>query len=218
MNTQQYIINDVEPFQLNSEIKTLQKVFKKLTYSHIPVMKKTHYIGSISETDASCFDSSKKLEEFQYALEPFCVRETTNWLDILEAFALHNSNIMPVLGENNTYLGYYELGDILSLFNNTPFLNEAGGIIVVEKGMRDYSFSEVCQIIESNGSKILGLFISNIDNDMVQVTIKIGHTGMNAIVQTFRRYNYNIVSSHEEDKFLEDLKERSNYLDKYLNI
>ena len=146
------------------------------------------------------------------------MRESTNWLDILEAFALNNSIIMPVLSKDNRYLGYYELSDILSLFNNTPFLNEAGGIIVVEKGRRDYSFSEICQIVESNDANILGVFISKMDNEIVQATIKIGHTGMNAIVQTFRRYGYHVTSSHEEDAFLEDLKDRSNYLDKYLNI
>jgi hypothetical protein len=97
-------------------------------------------------------------------------------------------------------------------------LNETGGIIVVEKGIRDYSFSEICQIVESNDAKILGVFISKIENDVVQVTIKVGHLGMNAMVQTFRRYNYNVISNHDEDKFLEDLKSRSNYLDKYLNI
>ena len=125
---------------------------------------------------------------------------------------------MPVLGKDNKYLGYYELSDIMSLFNNTPFLNEVGGIIVVEKGIREYSFSEICQIIESNDVKILGVIISKIENDNIQATIKIGNTGMNAIVQTFRRYNYNIISNHEEDKFLEDLKDRSKYLDRYLNI
>ena len=151
-------------------------------------------------------------------METFFVREKTNWLDILEAFALHNSNIMPVLGKDNAYVGYYELSDIMSLFNNTPFLNEAGGIIVIEKEQRDYSFSEICQIVESNNAKILGVFISKMDGDMVQATIKIGYIGMNAIVQTFRRYNYLVVSNHEEDRFLEDLKDRSNYLDKYLSI
>ena len=60
--------------------------------------------------------------------------------------------------------------------------------------------------------------MSKIDNDRLQATIKIGHTGMNAIVQTFRRYNYTVVSKHEEDKFMDDLKERSDYLDKYLNM
>lgn len=218
METLNYIINDIEPFDVSAKIKDVQIIFNQLTYSHVPVEKDGHFIGCVSENDAYCFDNTKLLSDFQYTLEPFHVLEDTNWLDILEAFALNNSNIMPVLGADNKYLGYYELGDIMSLFNNTPFLNETGGIIVVEKDNQDYSFSEICQIVESNGTRIFGVFISKIENDLVQVTLKIGHTGMNSIVQTFRRYNYNVVSQHEEDKFLEDLKQRSDYLDKYLNI
>ncbi|PVW17241.1 CBS domain-containing protein [Marixanthomonas spongiae] len=218
MDTQHYILDDVSPFDISSSIKDLQKAFNNLTYTHIPVKKGATYVGCVSETDAHCFDTDKRIEDYQYALEGFFVREHTNWLDILEAFALHNSNIMPILSEENTYLGYYELGDIMSLFNNTPFLNEAGAIIVVERGINDYSFSEICQIVESNGTRIFGVFVSKIENDRMQATIKIGHTGMNAIVQTFRRYNYTVVSNHEEDKFLKDLKERSDYLDKYLNM
>ena len=42
--------------------------------------------------------------------------------------------------------------------------------------------------------------------------------GINAIVQTFRRYNYNVVSNHQEDRFIEDLKKRSQYLEKYLKM
>ena len=218
MNTQEYIINDIAPFNINANILEVQDIFNQLTYSHVPLKKEGVYIGCISENDAHCFEGTKQLKDYLYSLETFYVRESTNWLDILEAFALHNSNIMPVLAKDNTYLGYYELSDIMSLFNDTPFLNEAGGIIVIEKEQRDYSFSEICQIIESNNAKILGVFISKMNGDIVQATIKIGHTGMNAIVQTFRRYNYNVVSNHEEDRFIEDLKDRSNYLDKYLNI
>ncbi len=218
MDTLNYIINDVEPFEISSKIKEVQNSFNQLTYSHIPVLQNGTYVGCISENDAYCFDEAKPISDFQYALEPFHVLEDTNWLDILEAFALHNCNIMPVLGKENKYLGYYELGDIMSLFNNTPFLNETGGIIVIEKGIQDYSFSEICQIVESNGTRIFGVFISKLEGDVMQATVKVGQTGMNSIVQTFRRYNYTVVSHHEEDKFLEDLKERSNYLDKYLNI
>ena len=218
MNTTQYIINDIKPFDIEMMVKDVQIAFNQLTYSHIPVSKDGRYIGCISENDAHCFETDQPLTNFSYALEPFYVTDLTNWLDILEAFAMRNSNIMPVLNSENNYLGYYELSDIMNIFNDTPFLNEAGGIIVVEKGVRDYSFSEICQIIESNDARILGVFISKVANDNVQATIKIGHTGMNAIVQTFRRYSYNVVSNHDEDKFLEDLKERSDYLDKYLNM
>ncbi|MCW5521094.1 acetoin utilization protein acuB [Aureitalea sp. L0-47] len=218
MNTSQYIINDLKPFDIETPIKEVQVAFNQLTYSHVPVSVDNKYVGCISETDAHCFESDKLIRDFEYALEPFYVSEATNWLDILEAFALHGSNIMPVLKTEGHYLGYYELSDIMNIFNDTPFLNEAGGIIVVEKGVRDYSFSEICQIVESNDARILGAFISKIVGETVQATIKIGHTGMNAIVQTFRRYGYNIVSNHDEDKFLEDLKARSDYLNKYLNM
>lgn len=218
MNTLHYIINDIKPFEITTSVKEIQTTLNQLTYSHLIIEKEGIFQGCISETDVHCFEADKNIQEYQYALEPFFVRKTAHWLDILEAFALHNSNIMPVLGENNAYLGYFELNDIMTLFNDTPFLSEAGGIIVIEKGSKDYSFSEISQIIESNGAKILGAFISKGENDLIQVTVKIGHQGMNAIVQTFRRYNYNVVSNHEEDKFLEDLKARSDYLDKYLNI
>ena len=125
---------------------------------------------------------------------------------------------MPVLNKNNKYVGYYELNDIIHLFNETPFFAEPGGILIVEKGIHDYSFSEISQITESNNAKLLGAFISKMDNDLVQITLKIGNTSLNDVIQTFRRYNYNIVSGHEEDSYIESLKERSQYLNKYLNM
>lgn len=218
MNTKHYIINDITPFETTTLLGEVQNAFNQLTYSHIPVVKEGAYIGCISETDAHCFDSEKELSAYHYAMEAFFVSETTNWLDILEAFALQGANIMPVLDAHQRYLGYYELSDIISLFNETPFLNEAGGIIVVEKGSHDYSFSEISQIVESNDARILGIFISHIENDVTQATVKIGHSGMNAIAQTFRRYGYNVISEHDEDLMQEELRQRSQYLDKYLNI
>lgn len=218
MPLSEYIINDIKALQIEDSIKDVQELFHQLTFSHIPIKRHENYIGCISETDAHCFDSEKSLSEYLYVLEGFFVRQNTLWLDVLEAFAQNDSNIMPVLDDNNNYIGYYELNDIISLFNNTPFFAEPGGIIIVEKGYNDYSFSEICQIVESNNAKLLGAFISKIENDVIQVTVKIGSAGLSEIIQTFRRYSYNIISGHEEDAFLKNLKDRSDYLNKYLNL
>lgn len=213
-----YIINDIKPLNVNDNIKDAQLLFNQLIFSHVPVKKDDIYIGCISETDVHCFESNKPLSEFLYTIEGFYVRVNSPWLDVLEAFAQNGTNIMPVLDEKNNYLGYYELSDIISLFNETPFFAEPGGILIVEKGINDYSFSEICQIVESNNAKLLGTFISKMENDVIQITIKIGSSGLNDIIQTFRRYSYKIVSGHEEDLFIQNLKERSDYLKKYLNI
>lgn len=219
MKLQEYIINDIKPVESSSKIADLQLLFNQLTYSHIPVKDINGvFAGVLFETDVHCFDGSKPVSEYLYAIENFYVRNTTLWLDVLEAFAKNSSNIMPVLDEKNNYLGYYELNDIISLFNEAPFFHAPGAVLVIEKGINDYSFSEISQIVESNNGKLLGAFISNIKNDVVQVTLKIGNTSLNDIIQTFRRYSYNIVSGHEEDTYIESLKERSDYLNKYLNM
>lgn len=218
MNLSEYLINDIKPISSKSKCRDLQIVFNQLTYSHVPVENNGIYVGCLSETDAYCFDSDKVIDEYKYALDGFFVRQKTNWLDVLDAFAEHSTNIMPVLNAKNEYLGYYELNDIINLFGETPFFSEPGGILIVEKGFNDYSFSEVCQIVESNDGKMLGCFISKTKNDIAQITLKIGDTMLNDIIQSFRRYSYNIVSDHESDTLIENLKERSDYLNKYLNI
>ena len=218
MPLNQFIINDLNPASPETLVGELQTIFKQLTYSHVPVLKDQVYLGCLSETDVYCFEPQQVVSEVLYAIEGFFVRDSSMWLDVLEAFAQNNSNIMPVLDAENNYIGYYQLIDVISLFNRTPFFSEPGGIIVIEKGYTDFSFSEVSQIVESNNAKLLGAFVSKTENDLSQITLKIGNVGLSTILQEFRRYGYTIISGHEDDSFLRTLKERSAYLDTYLNL
>lgn len=219
MNLNEFVINDIKPLLNTDKIGDLQMLFNQLTYSHVPIKNAEGvYVGCMSENDVYCFEKQEIIGDQTHALEGFFVRDNTNWLDVLEAFAQNSANIMPILNSNSDYIGYYELNDVIGFFNETPFFAEAGGILVIEKGLVDYSFSEISQIVESNNGKILGAFISKSEMDLVQITLKIGNTGLNDIMQTFRRYSYNVISGHEEDSYMQSLKDRSEYLDKYLNI
>ena len=176
------------------------------------------YIGSIVAEDIETFEDSKKVVDYKYSLEPFFTRKDAIWLEVLEVFAKNHSNVIPVLDENNEYVGYYEIDDIMTFFHQTTFLKEQGSIIKVKKNILDYSMGQIAQIVESNNGKLLGLFISESDMNYVEVTIKISTGAINEIIQTFRRYNYEITSEHYEDDYINNLKERSDYLDKYLNM
>lgn len=213
-----YITNEYKAIDSQETISSVQDFFDELNFSHFPVVDEGIYIGSIASDDSETFDSFKKVFDYRYSLEGFFAREKMIWLDVLEVFAKSKSNLVPVLNENNTYLGYYEIRDVLNFFHETPFLQESGGIIVVQKKTIEYSMGEITQIIESNNGKILGLFVSESDLKNTQVTIKISLGVMNEIIQSFRRYNYEIISEHFEDNYINTLKERSDYLDKYLNI
>ncbi len=218
MQIQNHILTSIQVFEVGESLKKVIQFFKDHTYSHVAVAEKGRYLGVLNEADLETFEEEKKIEDYRYNLETFFVRKDTNWLDVLEKFARNEANLLPVLGKNEDVLGYYNVTDVVSVFIDTPFFTEPGGILIVEKGIKDYSFSEIAQIVESNNTRFIGGFITDIHNDVVQVTVKIGTTNMNEIQQTFRRYNYNILFGTNDDQFLEDLKQRSDYLDKYLNV
>ena len=214
----EYINNDFKPIDIKETIEVVQDFFIEIAYSHFPVLENDIFIGCIAAEDVDTFEIQKKLSDYRYTVEGFFVRASMSWLDVLEVFARNNSNIVPILDDTNKYIGYYEITDVVKFLNGTPFLKEVGGIIIVEKNSNEYSMSQITQIVESNNGKLLGLFISEATNDKIQITIKITLGSMNEIIQSFRRYNYEIVSEHNEDNYLNILKERSEYLDKYLNM
>lgn len=213
-----FINNDVKPLRTTDTVNTAQDLFAEYPFSHFPVLEDEVYIGCAHAEDTEMMSIEKKLGDDRFSFGRFYVRDTAIWLDVLEAFAKNETNLLPVLNVNNKYLGYYEITDIIQFFHETPFLKENGGILVVEKNTIDYSMSEIAQIVESNNGKLLGLFISEANINKVQVTLKITMGGLSEIIQSFRRYNYDIVSEHQEDTYLNTLKDRSDYLDKYLNI
>ena len=218
MKIHNHILTNIPVFEIGESLEKVIQYFKDHTYSHVAVVEKDRFAGVLSEEDVENFKIEDKIEDYRYNLENFFVRGDTNWLDVLETFSRNEANLLPILGVNESVVGYYDITDIVTLFSDTPFFTEPGGILVVAKGVKDYSFSEIAQIVESNNARFIGGFITDMQNDVVQVTIKVDTTNFNEISQTFRRYNYNILFGNNDDKFLEDLKERSDYLNKYLNV
>jgi len=214
----EYITNDYKAIDSQSKISEIQDFFTDVAFSHFPILNEGIYIGSMVADDIETLDSDKKASDYLYTLETFFARDTMIWLDVLEVFAKNHTTVVPVLNQENEYLGYYELEDIVKFFHETPFLKEPGGIIVVQKNITDYSMSQIAQIVESNNAKLLGMFVSEANSENIQITIKTTVGFLNDIIQTFRRYNYEIISEHHEDIYLNSLRERSEYLDKYLNI
>jgi predicted transcriptional regulator len=213
-----YINNDYKAINSSDSIESVLDFFEEARFSHFPVVEDGVYIGCISSDETETFDSSKKVSNYRYALKGFFARTSMFWVDVLEVFSRNNTTVIPVLSDENTYVGYYEITEVIQNFYETPFVKEHGGVIIVEKSILDFTMSQVVQIVESNEGRILGLYVSNTTPDRVQVTIKIVLGGMNEILQTFRRYGYEIISEYKEDVFLNNLKDRSAYLDKYLSI
>jgi len=217
MNITNYILNDFEPLTLQSSVNMAKKLCKKNTISHIPIVNDTILIGCFSQNDIQSLENKEqKLFEFIDLFEHFNANNGVSVLELLKVFADNDTNIIPVIHKNK-YVGYFELNVVLEAFSSSPFLSANGFVLVVEKNSKEHSMSEAAQIIESNNAVLLGCFISKRTPEKVELTLKISSEEINEIIQTFRRYNYLIITDHTDDFYLEELKNRADYLQKYLN-
>tara|TARA_R110001592_G_scaffold81738_8_gene242526 strand:+ start:1748 stop:2407 length:660 start_codon:yes stop_codon:yes gene_type:complete len=219
MNTTDYILKDITAIRLNDSIRSAQNLFKNFPLTHFPVVENDKLLGSFAEEDAQTIENKEDfLENYTYLLNPFFADEKATIIELIKIFADNNASIIPVLNADKNYIGYYDLSDILEAFSTSPFMLEESEILIIEKLENDYSMSEVVQIVETNGGKITGIYVSEKLDDIVQLTLKIVSDEINEIMQTFRRYDYKIISTHQNDLYLEDLKNRSEYLQKYLEM
>ncbi len=214
-----YIVKNIKALSPNNNIYDARLICEDFTISHIPIVENNKLLGCFAESDIRTIENSNdKLENHRFLFQHFHTDEKATILELISLFADNDSNIIPVLDKNKNYIGYYDLADILDVFADSPFLHRDSDSLVVEKLKKDFSMSQIAQIVESNGAKLLGLYVSNETIDDIQVSLKIQTLVMNEIIQTFRRYDYNVITQHIDDEYLEELKERADYFKKYLDI
>lgn len=215
----EYISNDNITIDAKQTVKEVIEVFKELNYSHLPVLSNGVLLGCIAKEDVLYeVDTEKNIQLFKHLYHFDFAIENNHFLDLIIKFSNTNANILPVIKQDNTYVGYIDLGDVLTYLAKSPFLNKDGVVLVLEKDTAEFTMSETCQIVETNGNYLLGSYIANQTNEKTQVTIRVNTMKINELIQLFRRYKYTIMNHLVDDSYLDDLKKRSEYFFKFLNI
>jgi CBS domain-containing protein len=219
MNITEYIQNKIKPLSLRSSVKTAKKLLDDYAITHFVVVENNKILGCFAQGDMLQIENkSDELVAYSHLLNSFFADKEATALELLKIFADNDTTLIPVINSEKEYLGYYNLSDVLDVFSMSPFMTDNSETLIIEKIEKDYSMSEVSQIVESNNGKLLGVYVSENQGHLVQITLKISIEDIHEIMQTFRRYDYKIISIHENDIYLEDLKNRSDYLQKYLEM
>jgi acetoin utilization protein AcuB len=188
--------------------------------AELPVTNGPKYLGLISETDildGNLIDNAVQSIESKFS--PVCVGQNEHIFEVIRIMAENDLSILPVLDEQQRYLGVIIKGDLVKRIALTQSLHSPGGIIQLEMNIHDYSLAEIARLIESNDAKILNLYIStHPDSKKMEVTIKINKSDLSRIIQTFNRFDYSITGSFHQSHFEDDLKNRYESFMRYLNM
>ncbi|PKR80215.1 CBS domain-containing protein [Brumimicrobium salinarum] len=193
---------------------------EELKVSHLPVLKGESFVGLVSEDDLlDQSDLSKSLTElFDHLPRPY-VKGTSHIYEILNVASIEHISVVPVLDDEENYLGSIQIADLMQSIANTGSIKEKGGIIVLEMSDSDYSLAHISQVIESENAKILSSFItSNPQSKKLELTLKINRIELGGILRSLARYDYHVKASFQRNNHDEDLKDRYDELMNYLNI
>lgn len=212
-----YISKDYPAFYTSDAIEEANEVAKEFGYTHVFIKKKGALLGALSQSFLE--DSPEgSLESLEIHFEKFALLEDGNLLDAIRLFHVFNTNIIPIINKEEKYLGYLSSDDIFNEFSKYPLFSETGALLIVQASSKNYSFNEVTRIVESNNGKIYGCYISAILDDEVQITLKISSDNLSSIDETFERYGYLVVHKYYNDEKEDLIKDRYEFLQKYLEI
>ena len=210
--------NDGLPsFELTQRISELTAFFVHANYSHAAITQDGLLVGCVPNYVLTPYEPTDAIAELADEWEDFSIQASAYWLDALEKVLLADADIIPVVDEQRTFLGYYLLEDLELFLARTPFLTEGGTVIVVSVAKEAYSISQLTQVVEANNARVLGVMQTADNGSRIEITLKVVTESMSALLIELRRYDYSIESAIYEDLFAQQLKERSDYFEKFLN-
>lgn len=214
------IKDDVPPIKPFESMEKALEWMDEFRVSHLPVVDGTKYYGLVTENMIyDCNEASLPVSELNLTMNRPFVFEDVHVYKVMQMVAELKLSVVPILNKKEKYIGLSTMKQLMDYLTNTSSISEAGSVIVLEINQFDYSLAHISQIVESNDAKVLTSFItSSLDSKMMDVTIKINRTNIEAVLQTFYRYDYKVKASFSDDEFEQDMKKRYQGLMKYLNM
>ena len=137
--------------------------------SHLPVLKNGNFVGVVSESDIlDRLNAENSLDGlFDHLPRPY-VFANSHVFEVLAKISEFNLSVLPILDENENYLGCTTIYHLMVQLANTGSMKEVGGILILEINNIDYSMAQIAQIVESNA----GVKISQAESKTKLITIK----------------------------------------------
>jgi predicted transcriptional regulator len=219
MIAESLISTSIIPLQTSDSGEVALEMMEEFFVRHLPIVNNQELLGVVSEEDILNFDATEPVGSYSLSLSRPYVHHNDHIYEIMRLIANMDLTIIPVVDEENNYLGVVTLEDALKFFAKTVAFSESGSIIVLEVTKRDYSLSNIARIAESENVVILSVFItSHPDSNRMDVTLKLNSQNSRNLLASFERHNYLVKASFNEVEYLDSLKERYEGLMTYLNI
>lgn len=195
-------------------------IMENYLVSNLPIVDENDYIGLVSLNDIYNFDLFDEVfENFKKPLQRAYVYENQHYFDVIKSFSIYQTSILPVLDSADKFYGVITQKSLIDSMSKILCISEEGYHLKFTLNHNDFSATEISNIVEKNDSKITSLYVDNHETTEIDVYLKIYTKDIEAVMQSFERYNYNAtLLNKEENDYTEFYQERLDNFMNYLNI
>jgi acetoin utilization protein AcuB len=178
--------------------------------TQLPMVLDNKYLALVEEDDILDLDDAEiHLENMEYNGPKPAIMENAHFYEALKLFNDLKLSTLPVISQENEYLGVLTKDNLLSVLGQYNGVKEPGGILALDMDPRDYSLAEIARIAESNDISLLSVnTITNPASGRLEVLLKTNRQELQGLLATFERFNYNVKYTITEEQE-EDLAKRN---------
>jgi len=216
----QFLSNADFSIQKADSIQQALEKLQDMLCKELVVLNGDEYIGFVNESILLDADNDEApISSIKINTAPIQLRFNQHPYDALVMTTVYNSSLVPILDQDNKYIGVSTQLDILKAISLIQSQNESGAIIVLSIRLHDFSLSQIAHLVESDNCRILNCATKiNLESESIEVTLKVDKSNINALLNSFLRHNYIIMETHNTVAAFDDTAERYQQLMNYLNI
>ncbi len=205
--------------QLSDKVYAVLRLMYQYQVQELAVTEGDSFIGIIKEETLLNIDESQTIKDIQHYLLKVSVNAGDHLLKAVSLAVASHLSILPVVDATGKLTGTIETSHLLQDMADFLQINEPGALVVLEVDTQQYSFSEICRLVESNDAQITQLNTSrDRETGKMLITLKINKLEISDIVATFQRYEYHVKHYFGEELYTNELKSNYENLMSYLNV
>jgi acetoin utilization protein AcuB len=214
------ISSSIPPLSLTDRVYVALQLMTDNHLSQLPVVSDDHYLGLVTEDQLlNAENDQDTLESLHREMSHLSINGNLHFSEAIKMMNEFSLAVLPVVDGENLWVGAIAASDLLKFAGKMYGSEDPGGIIVLELEKKEFSFSEISKLVETNDASVTQLN-THFDNNLgvLFVTLKINKFEISDIISTFQRYDYSVKYYFGEEQYENELKSNYDHLMNYLNI
>ncbi len=213
--------SEFKPLRGTDTVGAARDHMKEEQVNALPVVDPTtqKLIGQIDHDQLSRADDDQQISDLQMD-KIVKIFEGQHIFEGVRLMLQYELNLLPLVNEEATFLGVITKQQILEAISKMLNLEQKGSVLTIEIEPIDFSLSEIVQIIEAEGAKILGVTVESPDSNhqAFEISVKLNLKDISRVTAALKRYGYPVISESESTMLENDLEYRADELLKYIDM